>query len=147
MKRSPIQRKTSLKRTPMRRNLRSTKYSRRERDTPYMTWVRGESCALSGGAPVACDLWRGAVSPDECRGQVEAHHAGRHGLGEKAPDQTCMPLCDHHHNMITGEPGGRGCFGEWPRGTVKTWELACAEYYMARFIAQYVTGDGEEQLW
>lgn len=33
-----------------------------------------------------------------CSGGVEAHHAGpRPGLGLKAPDDTCVPLCGQHH--------------------------------------------------
>lgn len=28
---------------------------------------------------------------------VEAHHAGTRGLGQRAHDSTCVPLCRQHH--------------------------------------------------
>src|SRR5574342_234692 len=28
---------------------------------------------------------------------VQAHHAGARGLGQKASDDTCIPLCERHH--------------------------------------------------
>lgn len=52
-------------------------------DPEYTRWVRGRSCVL---APLAC------------RGGVEAHHAGLdRGLGQRASDATCIPLCTLHH--------------------------------------------------
>lgn len=49
----------------------------------YVSWVKLQPCmaALAGG----------------CGGAVEAHHAGDRGLSQKAHDETCIPLCTHHH--------------------------------------------------
>lgn len=117
--------------TAPRRRKKSTKYSRRDRDLQRMAAVKTMACAVRS-APIASHLWQGAA-PDPCRGVIEAHHAGVHGLGQKPPDDTVIALCRHHHRSITGEPGGRGCFDGWPRGTVKAWELACVEIYRAAY--------------
>jgi hypothetical protein len=128
MKRSsPLRRKT-----PLRSGKRSTKYARRERDYDRMGWIKTRSCAVS----VRCewDLWYGA-EPDQCNGDVEAHHAGTHGMGNKSPDDTAIPMCSHHHRCITGKPGGRGVFSGWPRGAVKRWELAVIRRYQELYSA------------
>lgn len=57
----------------------ATPYERR-----FMAWVRTQPCL--------------AASAGRCRGGVQAHHAGEHGLGVKAPHMTCIPLCDGHHD-------------------------------------------------
>lgn len=121
-----------MKREPMRRKPRSTSYSRRERDTDYMLWIKQRTCSVGQGAePVAFDLWRGGTI-DECQRGIEAHHAGVHGLGNKAADDTCIPLCDHHHDALTDRSG---CFAGWPRGAVKQWELAVVTHYQARYAS------------
>lgn len=62
--------------TPMRRRHRKT-------DLPYLKWIRSRICAVSR----------------KCRGCIEAHHAGVRGLGQKAGDQTAIPLCVKHHRL------------------------------------------------
>lgn len=162
MKRSPLKRKTQLKSTPMRRSKKSwgagrqrrgpslksqrTKYARRERDYERMGWTRTLSCALLSGPgrageprrPVAFDLWPDSAHPDPCSGPIEAHHAGVHGMSNKAPDATVFPVCRHHHACLTGKPGGRGCFDGWPRGSVKAWELAVVTFYQTLYAARAV---------
>jgi hypothetical protein len=51
-----------------------------ERDPQYRAWIRSQPCA-------ACGTHIG----------VEAAHTGPHGLGQKASDYTCIPLCYEHH--------------------------------------------------
>ena len=144
MKRTPLRRKTPLRsrgkswgagRRRRGPNLKAvqdkhrTKYARRERDYERMQWIRTQPCAVAAW----CQLgWMGPPA-DACSGGVEAHHAGRHGHGNKAPDDTCIPLCRHHHESITGKPGGRGCFDGWPRGAVKAWEIAVIGIYQHRY--------------
>lgn len=140
MKRSPLRRKSSLKRTSMRRKRGSTKYARRERDWARMAFVKTEPCALSGGAPVACNLWRGDWPPGACSAVVEAHHAGEHGLSHKAPDDTVVALCSKHHRSLTDRTGA---FDGWPRGALKAWELAAVAYYQERY-ADYTLGLSDE---
>jgi hypothetical protein len=57
-----------------------------------MRWVRRQPCAV-----------RPIPFATLCYGPVEADHAGRRGIGQKADDTTCIPLCRRHH-------GERGSF-------------------------------------
>jgi hypothetical protein len=65
----------------------------RVRDYDYMRWVKTMPCLL-------VDVCVG------CLGPVEAHHAGERGFGQKAPDDTCIPLCTAHHRAWHD--------GKWP---------------------------------
>ena len=41
-----------------------------------------------------------------CDGVIEADHAGRRGISQKAHDNTCIPLCTKHHrerDAFTGD--------------------------------------------
>lgn len=122
VKRSPLKRSTPMKRAPMKRRPKSTSYSRRPRDFDRMGWIKTLRCAC---AVVWSDRrhtpsWLGGA-PGPCSGPVEAHHAGVHGLGQKPADDSCIPLCRHHHRILTDR---RECFANWYPGTLKTWELA-----------------------
>lgn len=112
MKRSPLKRGK-----PMRRKPKSTKYSRRERDFGYMGWIKRQSCALTTDA-VTSPLWLGG-RPDACDGAIEAHHAGKRGMGQKSDDDTCLPLCSHHHHLRTNH---LEVFSNWYPGTLRSWE-------------------------
>ncbi len=48
-------------------------------------------------------LSKNLITP--CSGRVEADHAGRHGLGQKADDRTCIPMCRAHHRERTDYRG------------------------------------------
>jgi hypothetical protein len=50
------------------------------RNPKYLAWIRTHSC-------VVCGASRG----------IEASHAGPHGLGQKSPDLSAIPLCARHH--------------------------------------------------
>jgi len=50
------------------------------RNSRYLQWVRTLPC-------VVCRTTR----------NIEAAHTGAHGLGQKAPDSTAIPLCAAHH--------------------------------------------------
>lgn len=57
----------------------------------FLAWVRTERCC---------------VGSRSCSGRIEAHHAGKNpGVGLKAPDNTAVPLCQHHHRQITDHSG------------------------------------------
>jgi hypothetical protein len=128
----------------MRRRRGSTKYSRRERDFPRMGWIKTLPCVLADGVvAVAGDLWIGP-HPDTCRRAVEAHHAGEHGLGEKPDDDTCIPLCDHHHDSLTDR---RGVFSGWQKYGLKIWELAVVAHYQAMYAARSSSGDVGDPTW
>lgn len=144
LKRSPLRRGKPLKRTRMRRKPRSTSYSRRERDMARMGWIKTRSCAvlvtnhaLSLARSMFAELVPSAVLTlwtgreiDICSGVIEAHHAGEHGLGNKAADDTCIPLCVHHHRSLTDR---LGIFAGWPPRSLKAWELAVVAHYQALY--------------
>jgi len=50
------------------------------RNPKYLAWIRTHSC-------VVCGASRG----------IEASHTGPHGLGQKSPDSSAIPLCARHH--------------------------------------------------
>lgn len=50
------------------------------RDRLYLAWIRTLSC-------VVCGRTSG----------IEASHTGPHGLGQKSPDSSAIPLCYRHH--------------------------------------------------
>src|SRR5438876_7146610 len=50
------------------------------RDPDYIRFVRGQPCCV-------CERTWG----------IEASHTGPRGLGQKASDQSCIPLCWKHH--------------------------------------------------
>ena len=51
-----------------------------KRDSKYLEWIRTLPC-------VVCGVARG----------IEASHTGPHGLGQKSPDSSAIPLCYRHH--------------------------------------------------
>lgn len=58
---------------------RSRTNKKRPRNLPYMRWIKTLPCAVCG------------------RTGSEAAHTGPRGLGQKAPDEQCIPLCPDHH--------------------------------------------------
>ena len=51
-----------------------------ERNWRYLAWIRTLPCLV-------CGAKRG----------IEASHTGPHGLGQKSPDFSAIPLCTRHH--------------------------------------------------
>jgi hypothetical protein len=116
----------TLRRTPLRRTTRlrargKGAYARRERDVDYMLAVKGLPCALSG-----------VEGAGACAGKVEADHAGERGLGVKAADDTCIPLCSSHHRARTDARGFFAAMSKderrhWCKVTIARTQLAIAE--------------------
>ncbi len=50
------------------------------RNPKYLAWIRTQPCLVCGS-----------------RRWVEAAHTGPHGLGQKSPDTSAVPLCARHH--------------------------------------------------
>ena len=50
------------------------------RNSKYLAWIRTHPCVI-------CGVSRG----------IEASHTGPHGLGQKSPDTSAIPLCAKHH--------------------------------------------------
>lgn len=108
MKRTSLARKTPLRRKTRLRARGDTAYRRRERDLDYMRWVITLPCAA-----------RRLPERDPCSGRVEADHAGRRpGVGMKAADRTCIPLCSKHHRH---RDNFHGMFRTWTGAQMRVW--------------------------
>ena len=72
----------------------------RERDVPYMLWIKGlpcAACAVAGRATFGSEA-------AHCKLAIAAHGWREGGLGEKGEsDRRCLPLCPEHHRGRTGE--------------------------------------------
>lgn len=74
------------------------------RDPEYKAWIRTLPC-------VVCALWEIPYHQDQMEAirefpnwkayyqtsDTEAAHSGPHGISQKAPDSSCLPLCAEHH--------------------------------------------------
>jgi hypothetical protein len=96
-------------RREQRRIRKLSRYKQRERFPAYMMWVKAQPCLMSphGG----------------CSGVIEADHAGLdRGIGQKAHDNTCVPLCSQHHH---DRHNFTGPFKNWTQERMRAWrELA-----------------------
>lgn len=101
---------TLLTRSPMKRGKSKSKYATRERDVDFMLWVKTLPCLGARFSP--------------CEGPVEADHAGSRGLGQKCPDDECIPLCTKHHRERTDFSG-----------TFKTWNKPMMRSFLETGIA------------
>lgn len=73
----------------------------------FAAWVRTLTCYAQDMDPC-------------CDGAVEAHHAGVRGLGQKAHDNTCIPLCTVHHRAWHDH---RWPFSSMVKGERRDWAL------------------------
>jgi hypothetical protein len=48
--------------------------------TGYLAWIRTQPCCVCGSTQ-----------------RIEASHTGPHGIGQKSPDSSAIPLCAKHH--------------------------------------------------
>lgn len=85
-----------------------TAYRRRERDFPFMGFVKQQPCIVRELPPFlfldsAASAAKYKATP--CSAVVEADHAGSRGIGQKAADNTCIPLCSSHHSQRTNHTG------------------------------------------
>jgi hypothetical protein len=51
-----------------------------QRNPRYLAWIRQQPCCVCGATRT-----------------IEASHTGPHGLGQKSPDSSAIPLCAKHH--------------------------------------------------
>ena len=109
-----------------------SKYRQRPRDTARMLWIKSLPCC-------AQDVMLPLEHVGPCDGPVEADHAGGgSGMGRKADDSTCIPLCVRHHRA----PGLEHLlFGNVPHGEVRRWKRWQAEQYRMRYDALEATRD------
>ncbi len=91
-----------------------TRYSERERDWAYMSFVKAQPCAL-----------RGVDGAGDCGGPVQAAHCGDVGVRalshRSGGDETCAPLCRDHHGQRDER---RGFFAGWDDLRLRAWSEA-----------------------
>lgn len=104
MRRTPLRRTGSLRRTSRLRARGNTRYRRRERNLDYLRFVRRQPCVAS--------------SLSTCSGHVNADHAGRRGLSQKCDDTESIPLCELHHRQRTDFSGP---FRTWNQEQMRAW--------------------------
>lgn len=128
MKRTPLKRKsTRVRMRGPKPKKQKTSYARRERDTPYMLWVKTLPCLFVNA--------QDHEAVQRCHGPIHAHHAGEHGLGQKPPDDTCVPLCEHHHlNGIHGR--SMGMWNAMTNGERITWSKAAIAWTRERYATR-----------
>ena len=51
-----------------------------QRSPRYLAWIRTQPCGVCGSTR-----------------RIEASHTGPHGIGQKSPDTSAIPLCAKHH--------------------------------------------------
>lgn len=103
----------------MRRIRRGRRRSRRVRDDAFMGWVKTLRCCAADAACLAAELGEISYADAACSpGFVEADHAGPRGLGQKADDDTCIPLCAKHHRERTDFSGA---FRSWDQRRMREW--------------------------
>ncbi len=73
---------------------------------------------------------------DPCVGPVQAHHAGERGLGQRAHDRTCIPLCLKHHQAWhdSGKP-----FAGWTKEERAAWAASHIER-LSKLYAERAVG-------
>lgn len=69
----------------IRRRRPTPRRSSRIRDASFMGFVHTLPCCAAG------------IGGHVCTGRIEAHHMGVRGIGQKADDTTCVPLCTGAH--------------------------------------------------
>jgi hypothetical protein len=123
-----------MARTPMRRSRGDDRnsYARRDRDFPYMGFIKTQRCVVAELDPTHV-----------CDGPSEADHIGgigERGKGMKCPDDETIPLCPSAHR----DRGGRaGYFEGWSTVDMRAW----ADTQIARYQLRYrELGAGADQL-
>jgi hypothetical protein len=108
-----MKRTALLRRSPMRRGTRKSKYARRPRDRAYLAFVRSLACSVSEEWP------QFPAQPTPCMGPIDPDHDSRgRGLGQLSDDRTCIPLCRGHHDDRQFK---RGVFKGMKRADIGLW--------------------------
>ena len=111
MKRSPLKRRTALKRKSMKRS------APKATDNPErLVWVRSMRCARCGGVRFSS--------------QSEAHHPTGAGWALKAPDADAIPLCWGCHRDFHALTDYFNC---WTKDQLRRWQAGQVEVYRVRW--------------
>lgn len=122
-----------MRRSPMRRSNRTSRYATRERDSAFMLFVKQQLCSVEQD-------WPGILPPTPCEGAIEADHMGDRGLSHKAADDTCAPMCTQHHRERTDHTGS---FKLLTKAEVRAWRAR----QILRTQTNYAEHRGEAVTW
>lgn len=75
-----------------------------------------------------------SVRPTDCEGEIEADHMGERGLGRKADDDTCAPMCTGHHRERTDHAG---TFKHIDRETERGWRARAINRTQTLYAEQH----------
>jgi len=117
MKRTPLKRTSTLRRKAWLRPRKKSAYATRPRDLDYMAWIRSQPCAAGEFAA-------------PCSGRIEADHVGRRPTGRKAADDTCVPMCQHHHRQ---RDNFHGPFKHWDQQKMREWLASLVVKYQEMY--------------
>lgn len=119
MRKSPLKRKTPMKRTRIRQKPVTTRTPKLGDDPDRLTWMRKLPCCACNASPPS-----------------HAHHSTGAGMALKAQDSLAMPLCHVCHRALHDHTG---MFRTMNRPVFKSWQAAqCSRYQTlyGRFLAQ-----------
>jgi hypothetical protein len=89
--------------TIQRKPIRRWRPKRKDADPAYLEWITSLPCVVCVDivSRLAGPTLERIVANSPLRrfqeDPTEAHHAGDHGLAQRAPDRTAIPLCTRHH--------------------------------------------------
>lgn len=121
-----------LQRLRARSNTNS--YRRRPRDFAFMGFVKAQTCMVITLPPFLFigDAARAAKhKTTPCNGIIEADHQGERGIGQKADDSTCVPMCRLHHHERHNPAAGT--FREFNRTEARAWRARAIEITQANY--------------
>ena len=102
MKRTPLKRKTPMRRTAMKRGPTKVRSAKEGGDPVYLDWIRSLDCC-------------GCNTKPPCH----PHHSTGAGMGLKSSDREAMPLCWRCHRDFHD---GKGVFDGWGRDARRVWQ-------------------------
>ncbi len=99
-----------------------------QRDPAFVGYVHTLDCRVA----VELNTYRG------CEGPIEAHHAGERGLGQRAADDTAIPLCRrchrNYHDVI-------GFFAQLDKRERRAWADAQIQIVRSRYAVHLGVDD------
>lgn len=85
-----------------------------------MRWVKRQTCFVRELAPSDVKTF--------CSGPIEADHMGERGMGQKAADNTCVPMCGGHHRERHDHAG---TFRPLKKPELRAWRARAIEHTQA----------------
>lgn len=98
-----------------------------------MGWTKLQPCSVRLFPPPFYTSSAGAMKVTPCSGEVEADHLGARGLGQKADDDTCAPMCTGHHRERTDHSG---TFRPFNRDDGRNWRAVVIAYTQAEWASR-----------